>query len=418
MRDMANTHYKKFTKEMKSEYTILAPTMLPIHFKILSKLMKSYGYNLEFYEGNSKLALEEGLKNVHNDMCYPALIVIGQLLEALKSGKYNPEKTALILSQTGGGCRASNYIPILRRVLKENGFEDVPVISINYGGEKHSGFKLKKVTLLKILYGVIYGDFIMYISNQCRPYEINKGETDKAIDKSIDIILKSFKNGNYIKAKKNYKEILEIFKDIKKESEDKIKVGIMGEIFMKYSPLGNSDLEKFLLKENCEVVIPGILDFFLYCLRDSKVDLEFYGILKFSTLINSLGKKIIEEMQNTMIEVIKKNSNFRAPAKFKELENLVDRYISKGVVMGEGWLITAEMLEFLQSGIDNIICAQPFGCLPNHIVGRGMNRKIIENNPKANIITVDYDPSASKVNQENRIKLMLTRAKEKDFFEF
>lgn len=415
MREMEKMSYVEFTKEMKSEYTILAPTMLPIHFEILSKLMKSYGYNLEFYEGDSRKALEQGLKNVHNDICYPALILIGQMLEALKSGNYDPNKTALILSQTGGGCRASNYIPILRKALKANGLEQVPVISLNQGGEKHSGFKLKPMLLIKLVYTVIYADFIMYISNQCRPYECKKGDTDKAIDYSIDLILDSFKNARYLKSKELYKIMLNKFTSIEKIKSEKIKVGIMGEIFMKYSSVGNNNLEEFLLKEGCEVVVPGIIDFFLYCLDDAKIDKEFYGIYKISTTVKAFLSKLIEKKQREMIVTIKEHSKFRAPANFDKLRNLVDDYINKAVIMGEGWLITAEMLEFLENDINNIICAQPFGCLPNHIVAKGMNRKIFERNKKANIVTIDYDPAASKVNQENRIKLMLSKARLSEF---
>lgn len=416
MIEIADKNYIEFTKDMKDEYTILAPTMLPIHFNMFSRMMEKEGYKLEFYEGDVKSALDEGLKSVHNDMCYPALIVIGQMLHALKSGAYDPKKTALILSQTGGGCRASNYIPMLRRALKDNGLDDIPVISVNQGGEKHSGLVLTPDFLLQVAYAVLYADFIMYISNQCRPYEITEGDTDKAIEEATELVLASLENKKYLKAKVLYSELLEIFTNIEKSSEKKPRVGIMGEIFMKYSPIGNNNLEEFLLKEGCEVVIPGIMDFCLYCLNDAKINKTLYGISDMSSSMKGMMLNLIEGMQKTMISVIKEKSDFTAPATFKHLKELVKGYISEGVVMGEGWLITAEMLEFIDIGVNNIVCAQPFGCLPNHIVGRGMNRKILENHPEANIVTVDYDPSSTKVNQENRIKLMLGRAKMANMF--
>lgn len=416
MIEIKDKNYVEFTKEMKDEYTILAPTMLPIHFNMFSRMMAIQGYKLEFYEGDVSSALNEGLRSVHNDMCFPALIVVGQMLHALKSGEYDPNKTALVLSQTGGGCRASNYIPMLRRALKENGFEQVPVISVNQGGETHSGLVLTPDFLLQVAYAILYADFIMYISNQCRPYEINKGDTEKAIEEATELVLDSLENKKYLKTKVLYTELIEIFNNIEKSDEKKPRVGIMGEIFMKYSPIGNNHLEEFLLSEGCEVVVPGIMDFCLYCLNDAKMNKTLYGISDMSAGVKLMMTNLIEGMQKTMISVIKSKSNFTAPASFKHLKELVNGYISEGMVMGEGWLVTAEMLEFIDIGVNNIVCAQPFGCLPNHIVGKGMNRKILSNHPEANIVTIDYDPSSSKVNQENRIKLMLGRAKMAELF--
>lgn len=404
--------YPEFTKEMKKDYTILVPTMLPIHFKLLSKLFKENGYNIEVYEADNHNALSEGLKSVHNDMCYPALIVIGQMIQALKSGKYDINKTALIMSQTGGGCRASNYIHLLRKALRDNDMGFVPVISLNASKlEKHSGFNLSPILLSKLAYAAYYGDLIMIISNQCRPYEVNKGEIDEVINKVVDKLIEEFRGIGYLKLGKINKYILNEFEKINRSDEEKVKVGIVGEIYMKYSPVGNNNLEEFLLKENCEVVMSGVCDFFLYCLSEGEIDRRLYNMNTFTNFGKEKLYSIVKRMQKLMISSIKKHGIFRAPTPFDKVKELRNDYIGEGVKMGEGWLMTAEMIELIDSGINNIVCAQPFGCLPNHIVGRGMNRKIMNKHPNANIVTVDYDPASTKVNQENRIKLMLSNAK-------
>ena len=410
--------YPEFTKEMKKDYTIVAPTMLPIHFKIVSKLLKEYGYNLEFFEGDSQTALKEGLKTVHNDICYPAMIVIGQLIHAIKSGRYDKDKTAFIITQTGGGCRASNYIHLLRKALKDNGFEDVPVISLNGSGlESHSGFKLSLVLLLKLVNVMFYGDALMYISNQCISYEKIKGSTQEVVDKWIDIIAEKSKSAKVFKGNNIYKIMLSDFSKIELVKEEKIKVGIVGEIYMKYSPLGNNKLEEFLQNEGCEVVMSGVCDFFMYCLANSAIDNKLYGLNKKSKNFTNMGYNYLISQQKKMINAIKKYSEFKAPTKFETVREYAKGYINEGVKMGEGWLMTAEMLELIKDGVTNIVCAQPFGCLPNHIVGRGMVRKIISKYKNANIVAIDYDPSGTKVNQENRIKLMLSNAKMSEILE-
>lgn len=413
-----NKKYVEFTKEMKKDYTIVAPTMLPIHFKIIAKLLRYYGYNLEFYEGNSKVALKEGLKTVHNDICYPAMIVIGQLIHALKSGKYDKEKTAFILSQTGGGCRASNYIHLLRKTLKDNGYENVPVISLNASGiENHEGFKLSPILLLKLVNVMFYGDALMYIGNQCRSYEKIKGETDNIIKQWIEKLGNRSSGVEILKSKKIYKEMISDFNKIELVKKEKTRVGIVGEIYMKYSPLGNNNLEKFLFDENCEVVMSGACDFFMYCVVNNETENKIYGLNKKSHTVVKMAYNYLIKKQKVMINAIKENSNFRYPTEFETVRSYAKDYISEGVSMGEGWLMTAEMIELIKDGVTNIVCAQPFGCLPNHIVGRGMVRKIIGNYKNANIVAIDYDPSGSKVNQENRIKLMLSNAKMSKFLE-
>lgn len=412
MKSSKNKEFAMFTKEMRETHTILAPTMLPIHFKLLSGIMKKYGYNLEFFDGDINSAIEEGLKSVHNDICYPAMIVIGQLMEAIKSGRYDKDRTALIISQTGGGCRASNYIHLLRKALKENGLGHIPVISLNASGlEKHEGFKMYPGLIIKCIYALYYGDMLMYMYNQCKSYEINNGETDFLLNNQIEYLKEKFEGLSYLKVRKNYKNIVQTFSKLELKKEEKVKVGIVGEIYLKYSPLGNNNLEKFLREDNAEVVMSGVTDFFMYCLSNSEIDRKLYGMKKVSSAFKGLLCVYLEHLQKIMIKSINKYSSFRALTPFGELKNSVEEYIGRGVKMGEGWLMTAEMIELINSGVNNIVCAQPFGCLPNHIVGKGMIRGIMKKHPEANIVVVDYDPSSTKVNQENRIKLMLANAK-------
>ena len=407
-----NKSYKVFTKEMKNSYKILAPNMLPIHFKIIDKILNDYGFNIEFLEDDVSSIIDEGLKYSNNDICYPAMIVIGQFISALKSGKYDVNKTALLMTQTGGGCRASNYIHLIRKALENSGFSDVPAIGLSVSGiEKHPGLKLGPHLIIKLFYGVIYGDLIMYLYNKVKPYEINKGECDTVLEKTVDKLKKTFSSLGYLKLTKISKEIVKAFDNIKVNNESKIKVGIVGEIYMKYSRMGNNHLEEFLVKEDTEVVQSGLMDFVNYCIIDSIMDYKLYKKGYFKSKFASLGYKIILKLQRKVNKVIKDNSRFDGPTDFDEVRKMADGYIGYGVKMGEGWLLVANMIELIHSGANNIICAEPFGCLPNHIVGRGAIRKIVDKNPEANIVVIDYDPSQSKINQENRIKLMLSNAK-------
>ena len=404
-----------FTKEMKETHTILVPMMLPIHFRFLVNILHLHGYKAELLDNAGKGIVDEGLKNVHNDTCYPALLVIGQMIDALKSGKWDLNKVALLITQTGGGCRASNYIHLLRKALVKAGFGKIPVISLNFSGlEGEEGFVVTREMVKNLVSAVIYGDLLMHIANQCKPYEINAGDTDKMVSKWIDkITAPEMKTGltNYKALKADTKAILEDFASIPMKREKKVKVGIVGEIYIKFSPIGNNNLEDFLLEENCEVVIPGFLDFALYCINDTLIEHKLYG--------GSLAKKLIYKLvywyflkkQNDMIKAIKRQGVFRLPASFAHTKTLADDYVSQAMNMGEGWLLTAEMLELIEQGVSNIVCTQPFGCLPNHIVGRGMLKIIKERHPQSNIVSIDYDPGATKINQENRIKLMLSNAK-------
>lgn len=407
-----NYEYKIFTKEMKENYKILVPNMLPIHFKILDKILKDYGFDIEFLEDDVSTIIDAGLKYSNNDICYPAMIVIGQFISALKSGKYDINKTALLMSQTGGGCRASNYIHLIRKALENSGFEEVPAIGLSLTGiEKHPGLKLSPSIILKAVYAVLYGDLIMCLYNKVKPYEINDGETDKTLDEMIEYLNKNFSGIKYMSVSKISKVIIKAFDDIDINKKEKIKVGIVGEIYMKYSRMGNNNLEEFLVKEDAEVVQSGLMDFVNYCILNSIIDYKLYkrGFIK--SKFAKVAYKFILRLQRKINSNIEKYSKFEAPTDFEEVRKMADGYIGYGVKMGEGWLLVANMIELIKIGANNIICAEPFGCLPNHIVGRGAIRKILEKNPNANIVVIDYDPSQSQINQENRIKLMLSNAK-------
>ncbi len=400
-----------FTDEMKKDYTILVPDMLPIHFRLLMKIFENYGYHTELLTNDSRNVIDEGLKNTHNDACYPALLVIGQFMDALKSGKYDLNKTALMMSQTGGGCRASNYIHLIRKAVAAQ-YPQIPVISFNFSGlEKESSLKLTVPIMIKLIYAVLYGDLLMLLYNQCLPYEINKGDTDKMLDKWQRRLGNMFAKNKFFDTKKHYRAILNDFASIERSSEKKPRVGIVGEIYVKYSPLANNHLNDFLVSEGCEPNVPGLLDFVLYCASDSVNDGKLYDRRDKTVLAYTIGYDVLYKYQKQQIKIIKEHGVFFPPHDFEELRGYADKYIHQGVKMGEGWLITAEMAALAETGTDNIICTQPFGCLPNHIVAKGMMRVIKEAYPEANIVAIDYDPGATKVNQENRIKLMLANAK-------
>lgn len=398
-----------FTEEMRKEYTILVPQMLPIHFSLIVKIFNNHGYRMKLLTSTGRKVVDEGLRNVHNDTCYPALLVIGQMMDALKSGEYDIHKTALMITQTGGGCRASNYINLLRKALKNNKMEFVPVVSLNIANlEKNPGFKLSLPLLQDLIVGICYGDILMWAGNQVRPYENNKGETDKLIeDWQNKLIKEGFAIGSF---KKNAFRMVKDFEKIAYTPSVKARVGIVGEIYIKYAPLGNNCLEEFLRGEDVEPVVPGLLDFIIFMCDHHVVDTQLYHVAYKKYIASGALEAFLKKMQDIMIKAFE-DSRFRAPAHFDETKENSKEYVSPANKMGEGWLLTAEMVELIGSGVNNIICAQPFGCLPNHIIGKGMIRKIRNVYPDANIVAIDYDPGATKVNQENRIKLMLSTAK-------
>ena len=403
-----------FTKEMKEEYTILFPTMLPVHFGLMARILETEGFHVEMLTTNHRGIVDEGLKYVHNDTCYPALLVIGQLIDAVKSGKYDMHKVALLITQTGGGCRASNYIHLLRKALEKAGLSYIPVISVNLSGlEPNPGFKLGLNTLRKAVFAMMYGDIIVQTANQVRPYEVSRGQTDETIEAVETQLLEAMNQGKGLSFKSmvaNFDRIVAAFKAIPVAGEPKVRVGVVGEIYIKYSPLGNNDLEKFLASQDCEVNLPGLMGFVQYCAYNPSETARLYGGTFLEKHVSSVILDYIEGMEKVMIRVLKDNG-FHAPLPFRELVKLTDGVISTGNKMGEGWLLTAEMIELVRAGYENIVCAQPFGCLPNHIVGKGMIRVLKDDYPDSNIVAVDYDPGATKINQENRIKLMLANAK-------
>lgn len=405
-----------FTKEMKKDYTILIPDMAPIHFSLYKNVLEEYGYKVELLENEGPSLVHEGLKYVHNDTCYPALLVIGQMIDALKSGKYDLNKIALLISQTGGGCRASNYIHLLRKALKKAGFEHIPVISFNVSGlEKGSGFRLTLPMIKKLLVATIYGDMLMLLHNQVKPYEISKGESDRLLHYWIDLLGKQFKDNQGYKVKElknNLNTIVSLFSQISIYHENKTKVGIVGEIYVKYSKLANNHLVDFLIEQDCEVMVPGLMGFVIFTIDNRLEDINIYGGSSIKTEISSKIKNFLVKYEEMIINAVKSNGKFTPPSTFEHLKSLGKDIIGHGCKMGEGWILTAEMVDLVKTGYENIVCAQPFGCLPNHIIGKGMIRKIKDLYPAANIVPIDYDPSATKVNQENRIKLMLSVAKE------
>ncbi len=404
-----------FTEEMKREYTLLMPQMLPVHFTMLRQVFELQGYKVDMLTTNHRGIVDTGLKYVHNDTCYPALLVIGQLLEAVRSGKYDPHKVGLLITQTGGGCRASNYIHLLRKALKRAGYDYIPVVSVNLSGlEKNPGFSLGFNMLRQLAYSMLYGDLIVHMANQCRPYELVEGETDRHIRKWVDRLVKDLgRKGSFKSAhvRENFNAIADDFAAIPVHRTPKVKVGVVGEIYIKYAPLGNNNLEEFLRSEDCEPVVPGLTDFIIFKCDNRVEDHRLYGGKWVTYAGASFLANFVKSLQRDMIAAVKRHPEFRVPCTFDHLKSLVKGYVGYGNKMGEGWLLTGEMLELIDAGIVNIVCTQPFGCLPNHIVGKGMVRKIKENHPEANIVCVDYDAGATRINQENRIKLMLSNAR-------
>ncbi|MBQ3205164.1 MAG: 2-hydroxyacyl-CoA dehydratase [Peptococcaceae bacterium] len=404
-----------FTKEMKEEYTLLVPMMLPIHFSMLKSIFEREGYKMEILETQNSNIIQMGLKYCHNDICYPAQLTIGQLMDALQSGKYDINKVAVVLTQTGGGCRASNYISLLRKALDRAGLSHVPAVSMNFSGlEKNPGFELTPKMMYEMINAVIYGDLLMALHNQTLPYEKEPGASMKLVNHFVDMLNKDFANGESMGPKairKKMDEIVAAFAKVPVHAKNKVRVGIVGEIYVKFAPLGNNNLEEFLLKENAEPVVPGLLDFILYTADTAWEDYKRYGGKLLRPVVTTAVMQIMIGIQKDMIKAMEKPGCFHAPSTFKRTKELAGQVIDHGVKMGEGWLLTGEMMALIDEGVNNIVCTQPFGCLPNHVCGRGMMRRIKSIHPDANIVAIDYDAGATKVNQENRLKLMLATAK-------
>ena len=417
---MEQGHYRervKFTRKMKKDYTILSPSMAPIHFKILKPILQREGYKIEIMENEGPEVLQLALKYLHNDMCYPSMLTTGQMLATMKSGKYDPDKVAMIITQSGGGCRDSNYINLMRKAFEKAGYPDVPFISANiWGLELNSGAMLSPVSLLMALAGLIYGDMIMIASNQVRPYEVNKGDTDAMVDKWTSFIGDRFAHGKawtVSAMRKNLKAIADDFASIKIEKTPKVRVAVIGELFLKYSAPGNNHLEEFLAEQDCEVYVPSILGFGIYKTNGALEDLRLYGGKPLKKLILEIAMKYMFKMEDILISALEENPAFVAPERVNDLKKRAEGVIGIGNSMGEGWYLAAEMLEFADNGYENIVIVQPFGCLPCHVAAKGMINKVRRIDPRLNVVDIEYDPGATKVNQENRIKLMLVVAKEK-----
>ncbi len=400
-----------FTKDMKEKHTILFPQMSPMHFEFLEEVFKSDGYHIELLPSVDKQAMDEGVKYVNNDACYPAIIVIGQLLNALQSGKYDLNNTSVVISQTGGGCRATNYIGLLRKALKEADFENIPVLSANiYGAEKNPGFRITLKLIKKAISAVVYGDLLMRVLHRVRPYEKIPGSADLLYQRWVERCKVQLVTGNKQEFEDNLRGIVKEFNNLAISTVKKPRVGVVGEILVKYHPAANNNIVRILEEEGVEVVLPDLMDFFLYCAYDYVFDAKYLSGKKSALLLGKFFIYYLENSRKLMNALLEQSHRFHAPASIYHKANLANQIMSLGHHCGEGWLLTAEMIDLIHSGVPNIVCVQPFGCLPNHVTGKGMIKELKRNYPQANITAIDYDPGASEVNQLNRLKLMLSVA--------
>jgi len=403
-----------FTEEMRKDYTILCPQMSPIHFEILQPAFNACGYNFEVLGNDNKHSVDMGLKYVNNDACYPSLLVVGQIMEALHSGKYDLNKTAIIMSQTGGGCRATNYIGFIRRALKKAGMEQIPVISLNLGGiESNPGFHLNADLLLRAAVGAQFGDIFMRCVYRMRPYEATPGSVNAIHQKWLKVVqdFVTAKRINMFRFNTLCRDIIRDFDNIPLLDIKKPRVGIVGEILVKFSPAGNNHLVELLESEGAEAVVPDLIDFMLYCFYNQVYKADHLGMSKKTARLSKLGIWGIEKvLRKTAVNEFKKSKHFAPPTPIREIAGFAEPIVSIGNQTGEGWFLTGEMVELIHDGVPNIVCTQPFGCLPNHVVGKGVIKALRKAYPESNIVAIDYDPGASEVNQLNRIKLMLSTA--------
>ena len=403
-----------FTEEMRKDYTIICPQMSPIHFEILQPAFNACGYNFVVLDNDNKHSVDVGLKYVNNDACYPSLLVVGQIMEALLSGKYDLNKTAIIMSQTGGGCRATNYIGFIRRALKKADMEQIPVISLNLAGiESNPGFHLNADLLLRAAVGAEFGDIFMRCVYRMRPYEATPGSVD-ALHKKWLAKIQKFVSAKHISIPKFRKMCVQIIRDfdaIPVLDIKKPRVGVVGEILVKFSPAGNNHLVELLESEGAEAVVPDLIDFMLYCFYNQIYKAEHLGTSKKTAKISALGIWAIEHiLRGSAVKAFEESKHFDPPTSIYKIVSYAEPIVSIGNQTGEGWFLTGEMVELIKEGVPNIVCTQPFGCLPNHVVGKGVIKALRKAYPSSNIVAIDYDPGASEVNQLNRIKLMLSTA--------
>ena len=407
-----------FTEEMRENYTILCPQMSPMHFNIGAHAVKACGYNLVVLGNDNRSSIDKGLKYVNNDACYPSLIVVGQIMDALESGKYDLNKVAVIISQTGGGCRASNYIAFIRRALDKAGMSHIPVLSANFVGlEKQPGFKITMNLLERVIMSVVFGDILMRCLYRMRPYEKVPGSANalhrKWEDRCIEFV--SGKRPSLKKYNQICRSIIHDFDNLPITDERKPRVGIVGEILVKFSPTANNHLAELLEKEGAEAVVPDLVDFFSYSFFNTNFKVEHLGFKRSYALKANAGIRLIRLIRLAAIKEFERSRHFDPPSDIRSLAEYASPITSIGNQTGEGWFLTGEILELLHMGVPNVVCIQPFGCLPNHIVGKGVIKEVRRQYPSANIVAIDYDPGASEVNQLNRIKMMLTNAKKNLF---
>lgn len=402
-----------FTEQMRKEYTILCPQMSPIHFDILETAFNACGYHFEVLENDNRRAIDVGLKYVNNDACYPSLMVVGQIMDALLSGRYDVNKVAVIMTQTGGGCRATNYIGFIRRALEKAGIPQVPVISLNMAGiESNPGFHLNFEMLMRAAYAAVFGDIFMRCTYRMRPYEKEPGSVEavhqKWLKKCREFV--SAKHMNFFTFKKMCRQMIEEFDQIPITGKAKPRVGIVGEILVKFAPAANNHLVELLESEGAEAVVPDLLDFMLYCFYNQIYKADELGTSKKAALISKLGIDALEFLRSSAVKAFTKSRHFTPPVGIYKTVEYAKPIVSIGNQTGEGWFLTGEMVELIHSGVNNIVCTQPFACLPNHVVGKGVIKELRRQYPLSNIVAIDYDPGASEVNQLNRIKLMLSTA--------
>ncbi|MCL1822924.1 MAG: 2-hydroxyacyl-CoA dehydratase, partial [Oscillospiraceae bacterium] len=405
--------YKKppsFTAEMRKKHTILAPQMSPVHFELVETAFRYCGYNLEILRDCSKEVVDAGLKYVNNDSCYPAILTVGQFMYALESGKYDLENTSLMITQTGGACRATNYVGLLKKALADGGYGNIPLISLNFVGiEKNPGFKISPALAFRGFTALIYGDVLCRCLYKTRPYEMEKGSANRLYARWEQKLKEDLKSFSLRKFKKNIRQIVKDFAELPVFDIQKPRVGIVGEILVKYHPIANNNVIDLVEKEGAEAVVPDLMGFIYYICDHANTRAELLTVSGKRKFFSNLAIKLFEWLEKPYLQSCK-GTKFGEFMKISDMRKLVDGIVSTGNIAGEGWFLSAEMLELLHAGVNNIICMQPFACLPNHVTGKGVIGELKRRNPDSNIIAVDYDPGASEVNQINRIKLMLTQA--------
>ena len=406
----------QFTEEMKEQgYTILAPQMAPIHFELLIDIFHRFGYNLELLPSVDHGAVDAGLKYVNNDICYPSILTTGQVMEAVMSGRYDTDKLAIIITQTGGGCRATNYIALIRKALKSVGLEHIPVISLSFKklDEENPGFKITPKMLLQAIYALCYGDLLMMCLYRTRPYEVESGSATRLFDYWMDTCKKQLAKGTTRgDFKRTVRKIVEDFDTLPLEGEGtKPRVGVVGEILVKFHPTANNQIIDVIEREGCEAVVPGLIEFFLFGIAGAIFQKDPLGRSSKGAFGSRIALKVLEKFRSPVTKALERSSRFEPPASIYELAEYASEILSLCNSMGEGWLLTAEMVELIRTGAPNVVCTQPFACLPNHVVGKAVIKELRRRYPESNIVAVDYDPGASEVNQLNRIKLMISVAK-------